>query len=112
MSRNPPTTYLISAQGQRVKKSNAAETRLFVYDDAGHLLGEYDAAGIPVQELVWLGSIPVAVLGALPAQCVACNLGNGQFAAFTATPIVEICGGGRGDHAWKIQFAGNLMNLS
>jgi RHS repeat-associated protein len=57
------TSYLYNALGQRVKKSGgAAVTTLFVYDEAGHLLGEYDAAGALVQETVWLGDIPVATL--------------------------------------------------
>jgi RHS repeat-associated protein len=34
----------------------------FVYDDAGHLVGEYDSAGALVAEHVWLGDTPVAVL--------------------------------------------------
>jgi RHS repeat-associated protein len=33
-----------------------------VYDDKGHLLGEYDAATDPKQETVFLGDLPVAVL--------------------------------------------------
>jgi YD repeat-containing protein len=56
------TSYLVNALGQRVKKSNASLTRLFVYDEAGHLLGEYDGAGTPVQETVWMGDTPVATL--------------------------------------------------
>jgi RHS repeat-associated protein len=34
----------------------------FVYDEAGHLLGEYTQNSTPVQETVWLGNTPVAVL--------------------------------------------------
>ncbi len=36
----------------------------FAYDDAGHLIGEYDANGQAIQETVWLGDTPVAVLKA------------------------------------------------
>ena len=32
------------------------------YDEAEHLLGEYDADGDLIQETVWLGDTPVAVL--------------------------------------------------
>src|SRR4029079_6847776 len=56
------TSYVLNALGQRVKKSNASLTRLFVYDEAGHLLGEYDGTGALVQETVWMGDIPVATL--------------------------------------------------
>ncbi|MDD5412118.1 MAG: hypothetical protein PHF31_12015, partial [Methylobacter sp.] len=34
----------------------------FVYDEAGHLLGEYNQHGRPLQETVWLGNMPAAVL--------------------------------------------------
>jgi RHS repeat-associated protein len=54
------TSYAYNALGQRVRKSNANGTTYFVYDEAGHLLGEYDQAGALIQELVWLGDIPVA----------------------------------------------------
>jgi RHS repeat-associated protein len=34
----------------------------FVYDEAGHLAGEYDGGGNPLWETAWLGDLPVAVL--------------------------------------------------
>lgn len=34
----------------------------FVYDESGHLLGEYDQTGKAIQETVWLGDMPVAVM--------------------------------------------------
>lgn len=34
----------------------------FAYDEAGHLIGEYSQKGTPVQETVWLGDMPVAVM--------------------------------------------------
>jgi RHS repeat-associated protein len=63
--------YLINGLGQRVAK--IADMRLksgrtaqaityFIYDEAGHLMGEYDRSGRPIQETVWLGDMPVAVL--------------------------------------------------
>jgi RHS repeat-associated protein len=60
------TTYAINYQQLRVRKSNANETKLFIYDDAGHMLGEYDAAGNAIQELIWLNDTPVAVTGTMP----------------------------------------------
>lgn len=68
------TSYLYNGIGQRVSKTGTNVTsgaREYVYDEAGHLLGEYDAAGAVVQETVFLGDMPVAVLkqvaGAPPA---------------------------------------------
>jgi RHS repeat-associated protein len=55
------TTYQYDAGGQRVHKEHSAGLRDFAYDQAGHLLGEYNASGV-VQEFVWLGDMPVAVI--------------------------------------------------
>ena len=55
------TTYLFNALGQRVKKSGTSVT-LFVYDESGHLLGEYDGSGNLIEETVWMGDVPVATL--------------------------------------------------
>jgi RHS repeat-associated protein len=35
---------------------------LFVYDEQGKLTGEYDATGQLLQEIIWFGDLPVAVL--------------------------------------------------
>jgi hypothetical protein len=40
----------------------AAGMVLYAYDEAGHLLGEYDGTGTLIEETVWLGDIPVATL--------------------------------------------------
>jgi RHS repeat-associated protein len=56
-------TAIYNALGQRIQKSGAsAGTVLFSYDEAGHLLGEYDGTGALIEETVWLGDIPVATL--------------------------------------------------
>ena len=56
-------TYVYDAVGQLIKKSGTGiTTTLFLYDEAGHLLGEYSNAGALVQETVWLDDIPVATL--------------------------------------------------
>jgi len=57
------TTYVYSALGQRIKKSGgSAGTVLTVFDETGHLLGEYSSTGALVQETVWLGDTPVATI--------------------------------------------------
>lgn len=50
--------------GQRVRKTHGGVSTYFVYDEAGHLVGEYDGAGNLIQETVWFGDIPVGVLKA------------------------------------------------
>ena len=56
------TTYVYNALGQRVRKSIGGNSTFFVYDQFGHLLGEYGTAGALIQETVWLNKTPVAVL--------------------------------------------------
>lgn len=55
-------TYLYNGQGQRTVKTVNGVATHFVYDEDGQLIGEYDALGNPIQETVWLGNLPVAVI--------------------------------------------------
>ncbi len=64
ISADGTNQYMHNALGQRASKTTADGTMLFLYDEAGHLLGEYDAAGVPVRQYVWLGDRPVAMLAA------------------------------------------------
>ncbi len=52
------TQYGVNGLGQRVSKPG----RIFVYDEAGHLLGKYTSQGQVLQETVYLGETQVAVL--------------------------------------------------
>jgi RHS repeat-associated protein len=57
--------YGINGLGQRVSKSGTAVStgrQIYVYDEAGHLIGEYTNTGTPVWEHVYLGDLPVAVI--------------------------------------------------
>lgn len=45
-----------------MRKTSSGANTYFIYDEAGHLIGEYDNAGDLIQETVWFGGIPVAVL--------------------------------------------------
>ena len=56
------SNYFINGLGQRVKKTVGASTSLFMYDESGQLLGEYDSAGNDLYETVYLDEQPVAVL--------------------------------------------------
>jgi RHS repeat-associated protein len=60
-------TYLYNGMGLRVAKTGPTAliptgAAYFVYDESGQLLGEYDAAGTPIYETAYLGSVPVGVL--------------------------------------------------
>jgi RHS repeat-associated protein len=61
-SGSPLASYAVSALGQRVSKTVGGLTTLFIYDEQGHLLGEYDGSGNLIQETLWLEDLPVATL--------------------------------------------------
>lgn len=42
--------------------AHAGQTSYFIYDESGHVIGEYDANGNPIQEHIYLGDKPVAVV--------------------------------------------------
>ena len=57
------SAYNINALGQRTLKSGTGVTTThFTYDEMGKLMGEYDATGQPIEETLYLGDLPVAVL--------------------------------------------------
>ncbi len=56
------SSYSINALGQRILKSGSGGNINFVYDEGGKLIGEYDSTGQPIEETLYLGDLPVAVL--------------------------------------------------
>ncbi len=62
VSGGATASYSHNALGQRVKKTVSAVATYFVYDEAGHLIGEYNSSGGLIQETVWLDDVPVATL--------------------------------------------------
>ena len=67
-----------------------ASTRQFVYDDAGHLLGEYDSTSAYSQETVWFNGQPVAtVQGGVVYYINADHLGTPR-SAVRASDNVEV----------------------
>jgi RHS repeat-associated protein len=61
--------YRYNAKGERVHRSGGGESVVTVYDEAGRWLGDYTAAGQPIQQAIWLDDLPVGLLvGAGSAQ--------------------------------------------
>jgi RHS repeat-associated protein len=58
------TSYIYNALGQLIEKSNGAGSAYLVYDESGHILGEYSSSGALIQETIWMGDTPVATLQA------------------------------------------------
>jgi RHS repeat-associated protein len=60
------TSYAVNGFGQRIRKVGSdvpnGEVNEYIYDEQGYLLGEYSSTGGVVNETVYLGDTPVAVL--------------------------------------------------
>ncbi|MGH7732582.1 MAG: hypothetical protein ACREU5_08020 [Burkholderiales bacterium] len=56
------TSYQINALGQRIRKTNSTDDRVFLYDTRGHLIAESDPGGGVKREIVYVGDIPVGVV--------------------------------------------------
>jgi RHS repeat-associated protein len=56
------TNYKINFFGQRVRKTDLVDDRVYHYDNNGKLIAESTAAGTIQREYVYLGDMPVAVL--------------------------------------------------
>ncbi|MGH8469839.1 MAG: RHS repeat-associated core domain-containing protein [Gammaproteobacteria bacterium] len=59
------TSYRYNGLGERVSKTLpglSTVSHRFVYGEAGHLIGEYDASGAPIEETVYLGDLPLEIL--------------------------------------------------
>ncbi|MBK8164196.1 MAG: RHS repeat protein [Gammaproteobacteria bacterium] len=56
------TIYTLNGLGQRIKKTVSSTSTLFIYDEQGRLIGEYDNAGTAINETVYLEDQPVGVL--------------------------------------------------
>jgi len=77
------TSYLYNGLGQRVRQvkgTTVNPTALLVYDEAGHIIGEYNSStGKASKEFIYLGDTPVGVLeqvitGAAPSEAYATNV--------------------------------------
>jgi RHS repeat-associated protein len=55
-------SYIYNAVGQLIEKTVAGYETVLMYDESGHLLGEYTSYGVIDEETIWMGDIPVATL--------------------------------------------------
>jgi RHS repeat-associated protein len=56
-------TYVYNGLGEQVKRTVGATVTVFVYDEGGMLLGQYTGTAVPVQQYVWMDTMPVGVIG-------------------------------------------------
>jgi YD repeat-containing protein len=56
------TNYQVNALGERIRKTNSSDDRVFLYDTWGHLIAETDPGGGLKREYLYLNDIPLAVI--------------------------------------------------
>ena len=56
-------SYRTNGKGEQVQRFIGKSSTYSLFDQQGHWLGDYDEAGKPKQQAIWLGDIPVAVVG-------------------------------------------------
>jgi RHS repeat-associated protein len=105
-ARGQHARYAYNGRGERITKTdpsgfciNICPGTLFLYDEAGRLLGEYDLSGQPRQEHVWLDDTPVAVLQGKSIHYVHSDHLNTPRAITDEKGIVR----------WRWAFAGNAF---
>lgn len=54
--------YAYNAKGEQVWRHQGNDETFFAYNETGQLLGEYDAAGMPIKQYVWMDDLPVGVI--------------------------------------------------
>jgi RHS repeat-associated protein len=81
----PLATYAYNAWGERVGKQGASYTQ-FVYDDDGHLQGEYDQTGRLIEETLWLDDTPVATLKLKAGAADGSAIGGGSATQWQGLP--------------------------
>ena len=60
-------SYNYNALGERIRRYGSGQDAYSVYDEGGRWLGDYDSAGTPQQQVIWLDDLPVGLLAG-PAQ--------------------------------------------
>ncbi len=54
--------YAYNGKGERVRRWLGADSTVTAYDEAGRWLGDYDAVGLPRQQVIWMDDLPVGVV--------------------------------------------------
>lgn len=54
--------YVYNANGAQVRRHLGTTNTYSLYDESGYWLGDYDNAGVPLQQAIWMDSLPVGLL--------------------------------------------------
>jgi RHS repeat-associated protein len=118
---------LYNALGQMMETSGgAAGTVLYMYDESGHLIGEYTSAGGLIEETVWLGDIPVATLRPsgsgvtvynieadhlnTPRQITQATTANTQMWTWFSDPFGTTAATGASGFTYNLRFPGQIYD--
>ena len=77
--------YAYNPFGERILKTVGGSQYLYVYDEDGHVIGEYNGSGQLISEDIWLNDVPLAVIK--PQSFIASH--QGQAANLVAVFYIE-----------------------
>jgi RHS repeat-associated protein len=102
--------YRYNGKGEQVRRFLGTANTYIVYDEAGRWLGDYDTAGAPIQQAVWLDDLPVGVLvGSGASQ----KLNYVQPDALgTPRVVIDPTRGASGTAIWEWDLAGEAFGNS
>ncbi len=95
----------------------ASATTRFMYDEAGRLMGEYDASGTLQSEHIWLNDLPMALWKATPVTAPPPSI-ESCYTPFAALERLEVRSGrpGTADWEWGLgsntQSAGSMVTIN
>ena len=59
--------YAYNGEGQKVRRSSAAEVRHSLYAEDGRWLGDYSDTGAALLQIIWLDDLPVGLIDGIGA---------------------------------------------
>ncbi len=102
--------YVYNASGEQVRKFVGATNTYSLYDEAGRWIGDYDHAGTPTQQIIWMGDLPVGVLA---------NTATGQTLHYieadalgTPRVVVDPTRGASGAAVWRWDLTGEAFGTT
>jgi len=102
--------YQYNGKGEQVYRSLGATAVHTVYDEAGHWLGEYDTAGAPLQQVIWLDDLPVGVIAGNKLHYIAVDALGSPRAVYDPQRSKELWRWALGGEAFGVDVPGEDMD--
>lgn len=102
--------YAYNAKGEQVRKFVGSTSTYSLYYESGHWIGDYDSTGTPMQQVIWLGDLPVGLL-ATTALGQALHYIEAD-ALGTPRVVVDPTRGASGTAIWRWDLSGEAFGTT